>query len=212
MKAFDELLEIAKTLNGPNGCPWDLKQTFKTLQPYVVEEAHEVIEAVDSEDDSKIIEELGDLLYTIVFYATLAEKQGRFGMIDVLKTVSDKLIRRHPHIFADEKVQDADEVLKRWEMIKKEEKAHADRESALDGIPVALPAIARAQKVIKRIMRAQEAILSEKPADSQENKLGWELIQAIIHAEKNDLDAESVLRRTLHHYESLFRTWEKKNS
>ena len=105
MKQFDELISVAEKLLSPEGCPWDLKQTFTTLQPYVLEEAHEVIEAVDLNDDSKILEELGDLLYVIVFYGKLGEKQGRFSLKDIIDTIKEKLIRRHPHIYGDVKVE-----------------------------------------------------------------------------------------------------------
>src|SRR3990167_9026225 len=108
MEAFSALLQVAEQLLGPNGCPWDIKQTFTSLQPYVLEEAHEVIEAVDADDDQKMIEELGDLLYTIVFYGKLGEKQGRFSMEQIVHCVRDKLVRRHPHVFGEVKVQDAD--------------------------------------------------------------------------------------------------------
>ena len=92
MQAFDDLLKVAQVLNGPTGCPWDLKQTFFSLQPYVLEEAHEVVEAVDSQNDKEIVEELGDLLYTVIFYAKIAEKEFRFSMEEIVKCVTDKLI------------------------------------------------------------------------------------------------------------------------
>ena len=101
MKAFDELLDVARTLNGEKGCPWDIKQTFFSLQPYVIEEAHELVEAVDRGDDQEIVEELGDLLYTVVFYAKVAEREKRFTMEDILNCEKEKLIRRHPHVFGE---------------------------------------------------------------------------------------------------------------
>src|SRR5579863_8504265 len=99
MEQFDSLLRVAERLLGPNGCPWDQTQTFASLQPYVLEQAHEVIEAVDLDNDKKILEELGDLLYTVIFYAKLAEKTGRFSLEEILVSIRDKLVRRHPHIF-----------------------------------------------------------------------------------------------------------------
>src|ERR1700720_2855460 len=122
MEQFDELLHVAEKLLSPEGCPWDLKQTFQSLQPYVLEEAHEVIEAVDLDDDQKIVEELGDLLYTIIFYGKLAEKTRRFSMEQIVSTVKEKLIRRHPHVFGDVNVENVDEVVSNWEKIKKQEK------------------------------------------------------------------------------------------
>src|SRR5579872_4545447 len=142
MKQFDALLEVADKLLSPGGCPWDRKQNFYSLQPYVLEEAHEVIEAVDSKDDKKIIEELGDLLYTVIFYGKLAELEGRFSLKEILEVIKEKLIRRHPHIFGDVKVEDADEVLRNWEAIKRQESGHEKRKSAVDGVPPTLPTLA----------------------------------------------------------------------
>ena len=138
MKAFDALLHVAEKLLGPQGCPWDQKQTFQSLQPYVLEEAHEVIEAVDLDDDRKIVEELGDLLYTVVFYGKLAEKTGRFSLEDIVSTIKEKLVRRHPHIFGDVKVDSVDEIVSNWEKIKAQEKGSAAQK--IDAIPQSLPA------------------------------------------------------------------------
>ena len=214
MKEFDDLLEVAAILNGPNGCPWDLKQTFKSLQTYVLEESHELLEAIDLDENEKIIEELGDLLYTIVFYAKLAQKQNRFQMRNILETVKEKLIRRHPHIFAEEKLETSEEVATRWEKIKKEEKAHSQRESLLDGIPTSLPALIRAQKVIKKILRSPSDLFTEKQKCSLdvEEAFGEEILQAILRAEEANVDAESALRRVLSRYEMRFREWEKKQN
>ena len=101
MEAFDKLLDVAKTLNGPDGCPWDHTQTFESLKKYVLEEAHEVMEAVDEKDNAHLIEELGDLLYTVVFYAMIAEKESLFTIDEIINHVKDKLVRRHPHVFGD---------------------------------------------------------------------------------------------------------------
>src|SRR5579863_10005397 len=144
MDQFDSLLRVAETLLGPGGCPWDQKQTFASLQPYVLEEAHEVIEAIDADDDGKMVEELGDLLYTVIFYGKLAEKTGRFSLVDIVNAIEEKLIRRHPHVFGEVKVEGADEVLKNWEKIKLEEKGDKRPESVLDGIPPTLPLVTRA--------------------------------------------------------------------
>jgi len=215
MRAFDELMHVAEKLNSPEGCPWDQKQTFKSLQPYVIEEAHEVVDAVDKEDDQKIIEELGDLLYTIIFYAKIAEKEKRFKIEDILNTVREKLIRRHPHVFGEQKVHTAEEVIHRWEAIKKSEESHVDRKSLLDGIPATLPVMVRAQKVIKKIFRTKSPLFSEREkhlAPRSESDLGKELLALIIQAEDSGIDAESALRRTVHHLEEDFREWEKKLS
>ncbi|MEN9344501.1 MAG: uncharacterized protein RLZZ453_1288 [Chlamydiota bacterium] len=123
MKEWEELLEVADRLLADDGCPWDREQTFQTLKPFILEEAHEVVEAVDLDKSDHIAEELGDLLYVILFYAKLGRKLGRFGIEDVLSCVKEKLIRRHPHVFGDVKVESMEDIKKNWERIKKEEKA-----------------------------------------------------------------------------------------
>lgn len=215
MKEFDELLAVAHRLNAPDGCPWDLEQTFFSLQPYVIEEAHEVVEAVDSKEDKKIIEELGDLLYTVIFYAKVAERDGRFSTADILNVVREKLIRRHPHVFGEVKVDDAEDVVHNWDKIKKEEAGHASRESALDGIPATLPALPKAQKIVKKIRRTDCPLFADhgkKGGTDTEQGLGEELIDLVVRAEQSGIDIESALRRVLADYEAKFRSWEKGNA
>ena len=161
MKDFDNLLAIADRLLGPNGCPWDLKQTFFTLQPYLLEEAHELIEAIDQENPLKIAEELGDVLYVLIFAAKIGEKEGKFTMSDALQTVAEKLIRRHPHIFGEEKISSTEDVVRNWEEIKKKE----GKANPISDIPATLPALARAQKVIHKLQRHKSPILQEKISD-----------------------------------------------
>jgi MazG family protein len=204
MDQFDSLLHVAEKLLGPEGCPWDQKQTFLSLQSYVLEEAHEVIEAVDADDDRKIIEELGDLLYTIVFYGKLAEKKGRFSIAEIVSSVKEKLIRRHPHVFGDVKVEGADEVVKNWERIKAEEKGEARSASALDGIPPTLPSVVRAQKILKRMQRADSPLAPKEGAGS-EAEIGDEMMALILRAENAGIDAEGALRRALRRIEEAFR-------
>lgn len=122
MKIFDELLEVADQLNGPKGCPWDRKQTFESLQKYVLEEAEEVSLAVSNKDYENLKEELGDLLYTIIFYAKIASKKNLFAIEDIISGVKEKLVRRHPHVFGEEEILDAESVSKRWQEIKEEER------------------------------------------------------------------------------------------
>jgi uncharacterized protein YabN with tetrapyrrole methylase and pyrophosphatase domain len=212
MDKFKALLEVADKLNGPEGCPWDRKQTFLSLQSYVLEEAHEVVEAVDKNDDGKIMEELGDLLYTIVFYGKLAEKEGRFSIWDVIDAAREKLVRRHPHVFGDLQLETAEEVMHRWEKIKSEEKGHEQRKSALDGIPPTLPSLAKAQKMIKKILKTASPVFSERNVSAAtEQEIGEEMIEIILNAEKGGIDIESAFRRTLSKYENQFRAWEENN-
>ncbi len=210
MEQFDSLLGVAEKLLSPEGCPWDQKQTFSSLQPYMLEEAHEVIEAVDADDNAKIIEELGDLLYTIIFYGKLAEKTGRFSISDIVSAITEKLIRRHPHVFGEVKVEGADEVLKNWEKIKLQEKVEAKPASVLDGIPPTLPSLIRAQKIIKRMQRAGSALVpKEKSGQVSEEELGSQLLALIVKAENASIDAESAFRRALARMEETFRNTEK---
>ncbi len=209
MEQFDSLLHVAEKLLGPNGCPWDQTQTFLSLQPYVLEEAHEVIEAVDADDDHRMIEELGDLLYTVIFYGKLGEKSGRFSMEEILKTIKEKLIRRHPHVFGEIKVANADEVVKNWEKIKAEEKKKAKPDSLLDGIPPTLPALVKAQKIVKRIQRSSSTLVSKHKKKVSEDEIGSQLLDCIAMAESSGIDAESALRRSVAKLEDSFRKEEK---
>ena len=208
MEQFDSLLHVAERLLGPNGCPWDQKQTFLTLQPYVLEEAHEVIEAVDADDDSKITEELGDLLYTIIFYGKLGERSGRFTMEEIVKTIKEKLIRRHPHVFEGLEVADTEEIMKNWEKIKLQEKGESKPKSSLDGIPPTMPTLIKAQKILKRIQRSKLPLPFLDPPLLAEEEIGDQFIQLILHAEYQGIDAESALRRSLSKIESTFREGE----
>jgi tetrapyrrole methylase family protein/MazG family protein len=151
-KPIDRLVEIMRILRSPTGCPWDLKQTLATLKEHLVEESHEVLDAIDCGDRNKLKEELGDLLLQVVFQAQLCREEGAFTFDDVASVITEKLIRRHPHVFGSVKVSDADEVLKNWEAIKKTEKKDAPR-STLEGVPKSLPALHKAQLVQKRVAR-----------------------------------------------------------
>ena len=209
MKEFDDLLEVARVLNSPGGCPWDLKQTFFSLQPYVLEEAHEVVEAIDGQNDKEIVEELGDLLYTVIFYAKVAEKESRFKMEEILETVKLKLIRRHPHIFSDIKVEDEKEVERNWDLIKKSEEGKTHRVSGLDGIPDQLPLLAKSQKMMKVFAKMKFVSLDSAPK-MEEDELSEALFSLIKSAEKSGVDIESAFRRKLADYKKEFVTFEKK--
>lgn len=197
MKEFDELIEVADQLNSPGGCPWDHKQTFESLKPYVLEEAHEVLDAVDEGNDKELLEELGDLLYVVIFYSQVAQREKRFTLEQILDTVREKLIRRHPHVFGDKKAKNVEEVVTNWNAIKKEEKP--ERTSALDGIPLNLPALMRAQKISKRLKKAgyPSKSLPEGP-----------LSKILTAVEEMEVDVESELRAHLKQVEKAFRLWE----
>ena len=142
---WDELVEIMTRLRAC--CPWDREQTHETLLPYLVEEAHEVVEAVDERDPKKLCEELGDLLLQIVFHAQIASERGQFSVADVVDALANKMIRRHPHVFGDASISTAQEQMKSWELLKTQEAAIKHRESLLDGIPKSLPSLLGAQRM-----------------------------------------------------------------
>ncbi|MDL4912934.1 MAG: nucleoside triphosphate pyrophosphohydrolase [Enterobacterales bacterium endosymbiont of Blomia tropicalis] len=151
MNSIDRLLGIMETLRDPQrGCPWDREQTFASIAPYTLEETYEVLDAIQRQDFDDLRGELGDLLFQVVFYAQMANEQKRFSFDDICNAISDKLVRRHPHIFADAKAENSAEVLKNWEAIKTSERAGKAQHSALDDIPKALPALMRAHKIQKR--------------------------------------------------------------
>jgi MazG family protein len=150
-KAMRRLLEIMDKLRDPGGCPWDREQTLRTLTPYLLEEAHEVIEAIETGDVAHHKEELGDLLFQVVFQARIAREEGKFDFAQVCDTISDKLTRRHPHVFGDVSVSGAKEVVRNWERIKADERKQKGQErSAIGGVPVSLPALVRAERLTEK--------------------------------------------------------------
>src|SRR5215468_3836121 len=160
--AMKDLLATMSALRSPEGCPWDKEQTHKTLRYHAVEEVYELMDAIEAADDHEMTEELGDLLLQVVFHCQLAKERGVFDFEKVARHITTKLIRRHPHVFGDLKVRDVDQVWANWEKIKHAEKhgtRHA-RPSALDGIPRHLPALLRAEKLLKK---AKKAGLFPKP-------------------------------------------------
>ena len=154
MSDIDRLLAVMARLRDPErGCPWDLEQTFETIAPHTVEEAYEVLDAVRRGDMAALVDELGDLLFQIVFYARLGREAGVFDFADVARAVSDKMVRRHPHVFGDEPTPDAAARTRRWEAIKAAERAARNDGGALDGVIRALPALSRALKLQRRAAR-----------------------------------------------------------
>mgnify|MGYP000073676800 CR=1 FL=1 len=154
VQSYDTLEYIVARLRGPGGCPWDREQTHQSLKPFMLEEAHEALEALDSGDMARFSEELGDLALQVVLHAQLAREAGHFSMDEVFASINAKLVRRHPHVFGDVQVSGAAEVLRNWDAIKRHEKGEqGERASALDGIPITLPALAYAQELGRRAAR-----------------------------------------------------------
>ncbi|MBX9923322.1 MAG: MazG family protein [Rhabdochlamydiaceae bacterium] len=202
MRQFDELWEVATRLNSPNGCPWDLKQTFFSLQPYVLEEAHEVVEAIDRGLDKEIVEELGDLLFTVLFYAQVAKREGRFSVEEILEAVKEKLIRRHPHVFGETQVASEEDVIRNWDLIKKEQEGKKKKEFLKE-----LPALAKAQKMVKEFKKTHFSDL-DKVEISSEEEIAASLWDIVEKAEKSGVDCEGVLRRLLLKKQEAFQEWE----
>jgi len=197
--AFDELVATVAHLRAPGGCPWDAEQTHESLVRYLTEETHELIEAIESGDRDDLLEELGDVLYQVVFHASIAaETAGEgFDIQDVAARMTQKMVGRHPHVFGDQREQSLDEVVAGWDDVKAAEKPH--RTSVLDGIPQGMPALALADKVLGR---AQKIGLLETdapallPIDS-EAELGPILLAIVSAAKAQGLDSERALRTAL---------------
>ncbi|NJP39028.1 nucleoside triphosphate pyrophosphohydrolase [Alkalicoccus luteus] len=224
-REFQTLREVIATLRGPDGCPWDRKQTHESLKRYAVEEVYELLEAIDEQDDDHIAEELGDVLLQVMLHAQIGEDNGYFDIQDVIEHVTEKMIRRHPHVFGDTAAADAEEVLANWEEIKKSEKQNGSRTSMLDGIPASLPALHYAVKLQKKAAKAGfdwtedgpvwakvEEELNEWKHDIQENRmeaaageLGDVLFAVVNAARHHDMDPEEALRQTNRKFSSRFR-------
>ena len=220
---FEELLMIMKRLRGPGGCPWDAEQTHKSLTRYLLEETYEVIEAIETQSPQHLKEELGDLLLQPIFHAAIAEEAGTFTMNDVIQTLCEKLIRRHPHVFGDMQIADSAAQIENWEQIKKSEKGD-ERKSALSGVPPELPALLKAQKITEKAARVgfdwehidqvmakvmeelhefEEAMLA---ADNEhmEAELG-DLLFAIVNLGRFlSINPEEALRKTITRFQQRF--------
>ncbi|TMG05689.1 MAG: nucleoside triphosphate pyrophosphohydrolase [Chloroflexi bacterium] len=220
---FAGLRRIIATLRGPDGCPWDKVQTHQSLAPYLLEETHETLEALESADPEKLCEELGDLLFEVLIQAQLAEEAGEFTMRDVIDGISDKLIRRHPHVFGDAVADTPDAVIEQWDDLKARERAG---ESALTGIPLSLPALVQAQAIQRRAVRAGfafesldevwqalgeelEELREAQTPQQKQQELGDAIFALVNLARELDLDAEEALRYASRNFTSLFRSMEE---
>jgi len=208
-----DLLEVMARLRSPQGCPWDRAQDHRSLRFHAVEEVYELIDAIESGDDHEMAEELGDLLLQVVFHCQLARERGAFDFDGVARRITDKLLRRHPHVFGDVKVKDVDEVWANWEKIKTAEKRgtrHA-RASALDGIPRHLPALMRAEKLIKKARRAKLlGAAPSRPPRLGRDALARQLFALARRAQARGWSAEELLRRETAKQERALRQREAK--
>lgn len=195
---LDELIALMARLRGPGGCPWDAEQTHESLVQYLVEETHELIEAIESGTREELVEELGDVLYQVLFHSDIAASAGElpFTIEDVAERSLQKMVARHPHVFGDASAQTAADVVIVWDEMKAREKAH--RTSVLDGIPQGMPSLGLADKLIGRAQKV--GLLEDAPAGmplENEEELGGLLLAIVASARSRGLDAERALRTTL---------------
>jgi MazG family protein len=189
--AIRRLLGIMDKLRDPGGCPWDREQTLRTLTPYLLEEAHEVIEAIETGDVAHHREELGDLLFQVVFQARIAREEGKFDFADVCDSISDKLTRRHPHVFGDVSVSGSTEVVKNWERIKAEERKEKGQErSAIGGVPVGLPALVRAERLTEKASAVGFDWPDAKGVVAKIKEELDELLHAMEHQDRERVESE----------------------
>ncbi|WP_373323214.1 nucleoside triphosphate pyrophosphohydrolase [Alkalihalobacterium chitinilyticum] len=227
-KDFQKLREVIATLRGPEGCPWDQEQTHQSLKPFLLEEAYEVLEAIDEEDDDHLVEELGDVLLQVMLHAQIGEDDGWFTIDDIIQSITEKMIRRHPHVFSNQDAKDAAEVVANWEEIKRKEKKDERNGSALDGIPKSMPALMKAFEIQKKAakvgfdwddaapmwMKLQEEIgefFSEFKVNNEEKmkkELGDILFVVVNLARFYKINPEEALHMTNQKFSSRFKAIE----
>jgi len=221
---MDKLLTIMGKLRSEHGCPWDKQQTMESLKPFIIEEAYEVVEAIERGKPEEVCEELGDLLLQIVFLAQIGKESGDFEFDDVARGINEKMLRRHPHVFGNETADNAEEVLHRWEQIKKEEQKDRKRKSILEGIPKALPALLKAHRLQDRAARVgfdwehisqvlekveeetaefKEA-LEKKDPEEIENEFGDMLFALVNLSRFIKVSPEDALRKTISRFIARF--------
>jgi tetrapyrrole methylase family protein/MazG family protein len=226
--SFQKLLDIMAALRAENGCPWDREQTRESLTPYLVEETYEVLEAIEENSPQKIKEELGDLLFQIVFHSQLAKERGEFSMEDVIDAISKKMMGRHPHVFGGARFETSEQVLQQWEERKKEE--GKNRESILEGVPKELPSLLKAHRIQSRaarvgfdwnriadVMEKLDEELSEfrdaldqKDQAAIEDELGDVFFVLVNISRFVGVNPEDALRKTISKFISRFRYIEMK--
>jgi MazG family protein len=210
--AINDLLKVMAKLRSPKGCPWDREQTHLSLRRHAIEEVYELIDAIEARDDHEMAEELGDLLLQVIFHAQMAKERGAFDFEKVCRVLVEKLIRRHPHVFGNTKVKNVDEVWVNWEKIKRAEKlgTKSERKSAFDGIPKHLPALLRAEKLLKKARKAK--LLAEENFSKRKftkAALAKELFELAAFAQLHGWCAEELLAGEIKKRERQLRRREK---
>jgi MazG family protein len=213
--AINDLLKVMARLRSPTGCPWDREQSHMTLRRHSIEEVYELIDAIEAQDDHEMAEELGDLLLQVVFHCQLARERGAFDFEKVCRRIVEKLVRRHPHVFGQTRVKSVDEVWANWEKIKHAEKkgTRHERASAFDGIPKHLPALLRAEKLVRK---ARKVLADGHRIDGRKSRrrfsktaLGRELFELTEVAQRRGWSAEELLSKESKRRERVFRRREK---
>ncbi len=225
---YAELRSIVARLRAPDGCPWDREQTHASLRPYVIEEAFEVVAALDEGDTSRLREELGDLLFQILIHTQLAEEARGFTMADVLGGLAEKLVRRHPHVFGDVKLSSSDEVVAQWDDLKRTERSEAiEKQSALAGVPGAMPALAYAQSLLRRaeaegfawpnrsdvmakIIEELQELEEARTPEEATAEFGDLLLSLTDYGRNLGIDAEETLRLAGHKFRRRFQGAEQR--
>ncbi|SEU06468.1 tetrapyrrole methylase family protein / MazG family protein [Salinibacillus kushneri] len=227
---FNRLREVIAILRGPNGCPWDRKQTHESLRPYLIEEAYEVIEAINEQDDEKVADELGDVLLQIMLHGQIGEDEGYFSVDDVIKNITDKMIRRHPHVFGDFHLNTSEEVVKTWDEIKKEEKGGEVAKSIVDDIERSLPALLTAYELQKKTAKAGfdwenfetifdkikeeieefEQSIAKQTSTEMEKEFGDILFSLVNLARHRNINPELALSRSNQIFKKRFQYIEKR--
>ena len=227
-RSFDQLVQLMTTLRGPQGCPWDRKQTLESLKPFVIEESYEMVDAIDRKDLEGLKEELGDFLLQAVFIAEITRASGSFDIDDAVTAIHDKLVRRHPHVFGEVEAGTAEEVLVNWEKLKNEERK-AENKSVLSGVPQSLPALLRASRLTEKAARigfdwrrTEEVFekIEEEIAEVHEaiesgdqekihDEIGDLLFTVANIARKLDVNAEEALQSTNRKFTRRFEAMER---
>jgi MazG family protein len=226
-RTFDDLVRLMTRLRGPNGCPWDREQKLSDLKPFVIEEAYEVVDAIDRDDRHSLLEEVGDLLLEAVFIAEITREESSFDIYDSITAIHDKLVRRHPHVFGDVEAGDAEQVLVNWEKLKNEERK-AENKSVLAGVPQSLPALLKAGRLTEKAARVgfdwrrtedvfdkideemaelREAVAKNETA-AVEEEVGDLLFTLANIARKLDINPEEALQSTNRKFMRRFETME----
>lgn len=196
---FESLLQLAEVLRSPGGCPWDIEQTHQSIRSDLIEETYEVVEAIDTNDVKLMREELGDLLFQVIFHCDMEREAGSFTVNDVIQDICDKMILRHPHVFAAATADTSEQVLDAWDKIKKEEKSRLTVKDEMEAVPKMLPALMRCQKVAGKAMKNGYSFDAEAAPDCEktDEELLDEIFRAAVQLKRRGINAEEKLTKKI---------------